>query len=130
MTIRRACCPAASVIVFVTVRNGPATWTSWRPAVRPVTTIGVMPRATPSTVTRPPAGSLRISMAASATVDGAGGANSKEWAVMVPPASDSGTCRVAPSSVTSSAWLPSLSSRRSGVLPRGVPSIGDERARR
>ena len=87
-----------------------------------MTTIGVLPRATPSTVTRPPAGSLRISMAASATVDGAGGANSKEWAVMVPPASDSGTCRVAPSSVTSSAWLPSLSSRRSGVLPRGVPS--------
>ena len=42
---------------------------------------------------------------------------------MVPPASVSGTCRVAPSSDTSSAWLPSLSSRRSGVLPRGVPSI-------
>ena len=69
-------------------------------------------------------------MAASATVGAAGGANSNEWAVMVPPASDSGTCRVAPSSDTSSAWLPSLSSRRSGVLPRGVPSIATTRARR
>ena len=37
---------------------------------------------------------------------------------MVPPARDSGTWRVAPASDTSSAWLPSVSSRRRGVLPR------------
>ncbi len=87
-----------------------------------MTTIGVTPRGTPSTSTRPPEGSLRISSAASATTGADGAANSNEWAVMVPAASVSGTRRVAPSSATSSAWLPSDNSRRSGVWPRGVPS--------
>ena len=110
--------PAATLIDFFTVPESDSSTRLWVPAAMLSITTGVMPRISPSTITRAPGGVDVTLTNPLAFPDG----HFTFCVVWTPAVISTGIVRVDPWPRISMTWRPAASSSLSGALPRGRPS--------